>query len=84
MLTGVHPYRHGAIANDLPIRADVTSIAHVLKTYGYCCGYVGKWHLGGIPRYRFIPPGRERLGFDDFWAVWNCHHQYLRAKYLLG
>jgi len=53
----------------------------VLGAAGYRCGYIGKWHLGGIPRSRFIPPGPERLGFDDFWASWNCSHDYFAARY---
>jgi len=83
ILTGLYPLQHGAIVNDLPIRTDVRSIAHELKSGGYRCGYVGKWHLAGIPRYKFIPPGPERLGFDDYWAVWNCHHDYMDPKYFL-
>lgn len=83
LLTGLFPIRHGAVVNDLPIRTDVPSIAYALRHAGYRCGYIGKWHLGGIPRYRFIPPGPERLGFDDYWAVWNCHHDYFDPKYFL-
>ena len=83
MLTGMFPLRHGAVMNDLAIRVESTSIARVLKSEGYRCGYIGKWHLGGIPRSRFIPPGPERLGFDDYWASWNCHHNYYEPKYFL-
>lgn len=83
MLTGLYPLAHGAVINDLPVRTDLTSIAHALRTEGYRCAYVGKWHLAGIPRYKFIPPGPERLGFDEYWAVWNCHHDYLEPKYFL-
>jgi arylsulfatase A-like enzyme len=83
LLTGLYPLEHGAIINDIPIRSDVTSIAHVLGDSGHRCGYIGKWHLGGVPRSRFIPPGPERLGFDDYWASWNCHHNYFDPKYFL-
>jgi arylsulfatase A-like enzyme len=84
LLTGCWPQRHGAITNDLPVNPAAPSIARVLRAAGYACGYIGKWHLGGIPRYRRIPPGPERLGFDDFWAVWNCHHRYMRPKHYLN
>ncbi len=83
MLTGLYSTGHGAMINDLPVRTDVPTIARTLGDSGYRCGYVGKWHIAGIPRTKFIPPGPERLGFDDYWAVWNCHHDYLVAKYFL-
>jgi arylsulfatase A-like enzyme len=83
LLTGCWPQRHGAISNDLPVDPTAPSIAHALNGAGYRCGYIGKWHLGGIPRSRFIPSGPERLGFDAYWAVWNCHHQYMRPRYFL-
>jgi len=83
LLTGLSPLAHGAVTNDIAIRADVPSIGTILRDAGYRTGYIGKWHLGGIPRDRFIPPGPERLGFDHYWAAWNCHHQYFRARYHL-
>lgn len=81
ILSGCWPQRHGALANDLRIDPAAPSIARALTAAGYDCGYVGKWHLGGIPRWRFIPPGPERLGFDAFWASWNCHHDYFKPKF---
>ena len=84
ILTGCWPQTHRAIANDLPVDPGAPSIARALKGRGYRCGYVGKWHLGGMPRDRFIPPGPERLGFDDFWAVWNCAHRYISPRYHLN
>jgi len=83
LLTGLHPTAHGAIANDVPVRTDLDSLGTVLKGAGYKTGYVGKWHLDGVPRERFTPPGPRRLGFDDYWAVWNCHHQYFKGRYFL-
>ncbi len=86
LLTGQWPLRHGAVSNDLPVNTgpETPSIARSLRAAGYRCGYIGKWHLGGWPRHRFTPPGPQRLGFDDFWAAWECHHQYLRPKYHLN
>ena len=60
------------------------SIAHCLNDAGYRCGYIGKWHMDGADRGGFIPPGPRRQGFDDFWAVNNCNHQYLNAYYYLN
>ena len=84
ILTGCWPQTHRAIANDLPVDPGAPSIARTLQESGYRCGYVGKWHLGGMPRDRFIPPGPERLGFDDFWAAWNCAHTYISPRYHLN
>ncbi len=82
-LTGRYPHALGLVTNDLAIHPDEVSIARVLGAAGYRCGYIGKWHLDGWPRDKFTPPGSRRLGFDDYWAVWNCGHDYFTAKYYL-
>jgi arylsulfatase A-like enzyme len=79
LLTGLYPLKHGAITNDLPVRTDIESVADVLKQGGYHTGYIGKWHLGGIPRDQAILPER-RLGFQE-WKVCNCDHNYLHSYY---
>jgi arylsulfatase A-like enzyme len=79
ILTGRYPHAHRAVANDLPLPTDQVTIAKALRAAGYRTGYVGKWHLDGVPRDRFTPPGERRAGFD-FWAAWNCAHDYLRAR----
>jgi arylsulfatase A-like enzyme len=79
LLTGLHPLRHGAVANDVPVKAGAPSVAHALKRGGYDTAYIGKWHLAGVPRDQFIEKER-RLGFD-FWRVSNCNHDYLNYYY---
>jgi arylsulfatase A-like enzyme len=79
LLTGLYPHRHGAYVNDIPIRTDLSSLGTIFRDAGYATGYVGKWHLDGVPRDKFTPPGPRRLGFDAFWAVHNCTHAYLSA-----
>lgn len=81
MLTGVRVLRHHAVSNDVPIRTDLPTMATLLRDASCVTGYIGKWHLDGMPRDRFTPPGPRRLGFDDFWAVWNCHHEYFDGRY---
>ena len=75
LLTGNYPLTNKVLANDLPIPEDADSIGKCLQSAGYRTGYVGKWHLDGVPRDRFTPPGPRRQGFD-YWAVWNCSHNY--------
>lgn len=80
LLTGCFPLKHGALSNDLPIRHDAESYADVLARGGYRTGYIGKWHLAGVPRNQFIPAGRGRLGFQE-WKAANCTHQYMDSYY---
>ena len=80
LLTGRYALRHGAITNDLPMRHDVPTIAHVLRAGGYHTGYIGKWHLAGVPRDQPIPAAAGRFGFEE-WKVCNCNHHYMAAYY---
>jgi arylsulfatase A-like enzyme len=81
LLTGQYPQTNGVIANDLPLATDAPSVAERFREAGYRTGYVGKWHLDGVPRDKFTPPGPRRQGFDDCWAVYNCAHDYMEAQY---
>jgi arylsulfatase A-like enzyme len=84
LITGLHSINHGLVINDQQIRNDHKSIAHYLNSEGYKCGYIGKWHMDCFDRGIFIPPGPRRMGFDDFWAVNECNHNYLNAYYYLN
>lgn len=79
ILTGLYAQKHGAFTNDLAICYDVESIADVLNQAGYHTGYIGKWHLCGVPRDQYIDKDR-RLGFTE-WKVANCNHDYLNCYY---
>ncbi len=79
LLTGRYAHQHRALANDLPLPVDEVSFASPLAQAGYRTGYVGKWHLAGVPRDTFTPPGERRFGFED-WAAWNCHHGYFSGR----
>lgn len=81
LLTGQYPTTHGVITNDIQLPTNVPSVANAFRDAGYRTGYIGKWHLDGVPRDKFTPPGPRRHGFDDFWAVYNCSHDYYNAKY---
>lgn len=79
LLTGLHAWNHLALTNDLPIDATKPSLATALRARGYRTGYVGKWHLGGVPRNKVIP-AQERLGFEH-WRAAECTHEYDSSWY---
>lgn len=81
LLTGTYPTTNRVIANDLPLPPGWPTLGTVARDHGYRSGYVGKWHLDGAPRSKFTPPGERRFGFDDFWAAYNCTHDYLHPKF---
>ena len=83
LLTGKYPLSHGAVVNDLALPEGQPTLATAARAAGYSAGYIGKWHLDGIPRNKFTPPGPRRAGFDDYWAAFECHHNYLEPKYYL-
>src|SRR5262245_8776966 len=73
LLTGRYPTRFGHEWNEgVPANADVPfglpveqkTIADRLKALGYATACVGKWHLGGGPK--FIATAR---GFDEFYGT---------------
>ncbi len=80
LLTGTYPLTNKVPTNDLPIRTDLPSLGTLARANGYRTAYVGKWHLDGMPRDRFTPPGPRRLGFDR-WAAYNCTHDYLHPRW---
>lgn len=83
LLSGKYPLKTGCISNDLRMNTGQATLSTELDAQGYECGYIGKWHLDGIPRSGFTPPGPRRQGFDAYWAVYNCHHNYMEPKYYL-
>lgn len=80
ILTGLMPYNHGAVKNNLFIRTDINTIAKEFKNNGYETGYIGKLHLDGDSKPGFVPKGPRRLGFD-YWAAFNRGHFYWNPTY---
>ena len=73
LLSGQHPLRTGALANDLRmVPGEGKYFAEVLRDSGYRMGYIGKWHLYGGDRVRPIPAGPLRYGFDGAFLSNNC------------
>lgn len=83
MITGKHALNARCFVNDIRLPLDQPSIAEELNRAGYRSAYIGKWHLDGISRHMFTPPDR-RHGFNDYWAAYNCHHDYFDPKYFLN
>lgn len=79
IFTGLHALKHKAAANDMPVDTTALSMGKIFKNEGYQTAYIGKWHMGGVPREKFIEEN-DRLGFD-FWRGCNCNHEYLNAYY---
>ena len=79
MLTGQRALTHGVFMNDVPLAPNATSLAKVLKSAGFDTAYLGKWHVDGHGRSKYIPPER-RLGFD-YWKVLECTHDYNDSPY---
>lgn len=80
ILTGRYPLAHRAASNDLPLPETERTFGEILSNAGWRTGYIGKWHLDGVPRDGFTPPGPRRHGFE-YWAAWNCAHAYFQARY---
>jgi arylsulfatase A-like enzyme len=78
LLTGLYPTANRVVANDLPLPTELPTLGQIFRGAGYRTGYIGKWHLDGVPRSRWTPPGPRRHGFEE-WAAYNCSHDYYRA-----
>jgi len=73
LLSGMHPLTNGAIHNDFQmLPGNGNYFGEVLRDNGYYTGYFGKWHLYGGDRYRPIPEGPLRYGFDNEFLSNNC------------
>jgi arylsulfatase A-like enzyme len=81
LLTGLLPHQHRVVANDFPMPESVPTVGEAMSAAGYRTGWIGKWHLEGIPRDQGIRPGR--CGFDSFASI-NCSHGYYDRHYYTG
>ena len=73
----------GMVINEIRINTGHHSIAHVLDDAGYETSYIGKWHMYANQfahhydvKNSYIPEGPDRLGFNDYFAAYNFHHEY--------
>ncbi len=82
LLTGQYPLTHGVFMNDVCLNPEATTLAKVFGAAGYDTAYIGKWHLDGHGRSRYIPPERQQ-GFD-YWRALECTHDYNNSRYYTG
>ena len=82
LLTGKYTNSTGMVINEIRISQNHRTFPNVLSEAGYETCYIGKWHLWANvwgdhfnPDNSYIPEG-ERLGFNDFFAGFNFHHDY--------
>jgi arylsulfatase A-like enzyme len=69
LLTGRYPKRSGLVRVLAPweragLPLSEITLAEALKQQGYATACIGKWHLGGLKRFR-----PDRQGFDQFFGV---------------
>lgn len=83
LLTGKYTTSTGMVINEIRMNTNHKTFADVLDENGYETAYIGKWHLYAAewgnhydPKNSYIPKGRDRLGFNDYFAAYNFHHEY--------
>ena len=88
LLTGKYQSSTGMVINELRLSPEHECFGHALSKGGYDTAYIGKWHLWANQlghheetQNGFVPPGRYRLGFDQYWAAYNFNHTYHDAPY---
>lgn len=79
MLTGQYALSTGVFLNDVQLNPEINSAAKIYKKAGYNTAYIGKWHINGNGRSKYIKE-ELRQGFEYFKAL-ECTHEYLRSKY---
>jgi arylsulfatase A-like enzyme len=90
LMTGKYQSSTGMVINELRLSPEHECFGHSLKAGGYKTAYIGKWHMWAnqeghhdLIKNGFVPPGKYRLGFDDYWAAYNFNHTYFHSPYFL-
>lgn len=89
LMTGRYQYRFPGGLDEplgrnpsLGLNPDVPTFPDLFKRAGYATSLVGKWHLGGLPRF-----GPLKSGYDRFWGIYQGgadyfeHGMTLRGKF---
>jgi arylsulfatase A-like enzyme len=83
LLTGRYQQRFGhefnpggeAGTGNLGLPVSETTLVERFRASGYRTGLVGKWHLGGAPRFH-----PQKRGFDEFFGFLGGGHTYFAAR----
>lgn len=83
LLTGKYTTSTGMVINEIRMNTNHHTFADILNENGYETAYIGKWHMYAAelgnhydPKNSYIPKGRDRLGFNDYFAGYNFRHEY--------
>lgn len=83
LFTGKYTTSTGMVINEIRMNTNHHTFADVLNENGYETAYIGKWHMYAAelgnhydPKNSYIPRGRDRLGFDGYFAGYNFRHEY--------
>ncbi|MFR6330879.1 MAG: sulfatase-like hydrolase/transferase [Eisenbergiella sp.] len=83
LFTGKYTTSTGMVINEIRMNTNHHTFADVLNENGYETAYIGKWHMYANewgnhydPKNSYIPEGRDRLGFNDYFAAYNFRHEY--------
>jgi len=74
LITGRYQYRLpvglqeplGAADVGLPSSDEQPNMPSLMRDAGYATTLVGKWHMGGLPKY-----GPLKSGYDEFWGLYG-------------
>ncbi len=81
LITGRYAHQHGMIQNNLMLPPSERCLAESFQESGYDTHYIGKWHMDGVNKPGFVPPGWRRRGFQTFEGFNRGHYYPKGAKY---
>jgi arylsulfatase A-like enzyme len=70
-----HEFNPGGQGADTGLPLTETTMADRLKAAGYATGLVGKWHLGGDPKFH-----PQKRGFDEYFGFLEGMHSYFPGQ----
>ena len=75
LLTGRYSHQTGMINNNLMLPPDEVCWPQVFADADYATHYIGKWHVDGLAKPGYVPPGWRRRGLQTFQGF-NRGHIY--------
>lgn len=73
LFTGLWPHSNGGWSNNMPLGADVRTVAQHVEAAGLLAAYIGKWHLDASD---YFGTGKASSGWDQ--ATWYDMRNYLQ------